>query len=201
MALTATAIALGVTLSAWWFDKSTTTLGHGGSRSATEWCSDRLRERFFPRARVETDESQNVTERLEAALPDAANSTLDSNWGGSETSVRSTKVPNYVRFIAGEIKLRYPYATLEMSTADLLSVQAAIRECFKRDKLRVCDQIRYMGLITTMVFTPSQEEVRDQRDLQSRARYDQISQFNAGTRDHWLDSLFGNERRARFTRH
>lgn len=200
MALTATAIAVGVALSAWWADKATTSLGHSRGISASTWFSRRLSERVLPNSRLETTESDNVETRLHADLSPAASDELGTSWGGSDCAVRKDRVPNYVRHIAGELKLRYPYAALTNSTADLLSVQAAIRECFRRDNLRMCDQIKYMGMIVTMMFTPSAEEIQTHEDLQSLARAKLVQRYTAGTRDHWMDTLLGTERRFHFAR-
>jgi len=201
MAVTGVTIALGVALSAWWADKSATSLSHNGRINATQWAATKLRGLIWRNTATESGESASVESRSRADIPEQASDEVVGSGPNSPTAVKAGRIHNYVRSVAGEIKLRYPIDTLTMCTADKLSVQAAVRECFKRDNLRMCDQIRYMGLIVTMVFTPSLEEIRDRRDLQSRARADLIAQFEAGTRDHWLDALLHSERRVGFARH
>jgi len=161
---------------------------------------ERLVNKLLPNVRREQQEGLLFRGLRTADLPGEAADVLSPQWGGSVNTVAGANTPRYARLIAAEIKLRFPYSTLERTSADLLSVQAAARELFKRDNLRTRDQVRFMPLITALVFTPSEEEILLQTYLQSRDHEDTVRRYQAKTDDHFLDALLGNSRRAQFVR-
>lgn len=197
MALTGVAIAVGSAVALWWAEKSSSKVR--GTQSIADYFRSRNVARWSSR-RYETTESSTAVGCATASVSASVDEDLSAA-GTVPRSVRNDRVPAYVRRVVGELKLRYPYDTLQMSVADKLSVQAAVRDIFRRDNLRLKDQIAVMGVIVAMVFTPSDEEIESQSILQSREVALRKTQFSASTRDHWLDTLLGRERRVGFARH
>lgn len=167
-----------------------------GPATASAWLGRRWQQ-WWGVDRVETGESAEVSHLLEAEPADVSETTSE-NWGGGETVVVAPS--RYVVTVVAELKIRYPYSSLENTVADNQSIKMAANQIFLRDNLRIVDRVKYMPLVTALMFQPSREEQLEMRLLRSRAAVDNIAEYRSGVYDHWLDRLTGGVRRFNFSR-